>query len=113
MEPTRSGVLALIFLWSLQPIGLAAQQLAHRQARDSVTVIPGPHYAKNGFVRFFAGAGYRDLWSVPLTVEIADLSKIGGGLTPFRLGGGMTTQTLHVLGNDGKRYVSRSVDKYP
>ena len=80
---------------------------------DSVSVVPGDRYAKGGFVRFFAGAGYRDLWTVPLTVEVADLSQIGGGLTVLRLGGGATTRTLHMIGEDGKRYVGRSVDKYP
>jgi hypothetical protein len=77
-----------------------------------VTVIAGPRYAKGGFARFFAGAGHRDLWSVPLKVEVASLDEIGGGLTPLRLGGGMTTRALHMVGKNGKRYVCRSVDKY-
>ena len=37
----------------------------------------------------------------------------GGGLTPIELGGGTTTQTLHLRGTDGRRYVFRSVDKTP
>jgi len=59
------------------------------------------------------GAGYRDLWTTAIRVNVLDLDTYGGGLTPARLGGGMTTRTLHVNGGDGRRYVLRSVDKVP
>lgn len=59
------------------------------------------------------GGGYRELWVTPVTVPVADLSTLGGGLTPRRIGGGMTTQTLHLDGGDGRRYVFRSVQKTP
>jgi hypothetical protein len=59
------------------------------------------------------GAGWRDLWTTSITVPVADLSLLGGGLTAVRLGGGMTTRTLHLDGADGRRYVFRSVDKEP
>ncbi len=60
------------------------------------------------------GQGYRRLWTTPIRVPVADLGSLGGGgLTPFRLGGGRTTQTLHLRGADGRRYVLRSVDKSP
>lgn len=58
------------------------------------------------------GQGYRHLWSTAITVPVADLASLGGGgLTPLRVGGGMTTQTLHLRGADGHRYVLRSVNK--
>lgn len=78
---------------------------------ESVTVVPGAHYGKAGIVSAIIGKGYRNLWTTPITVEVADLGALGGGLTPLRLGGGATTRTLHVQGADGKRYVFRSVDK--
>jgi hypothetical protein len=59
-----------------------------------------------------AGQGYRHLWAAPVQIPVADLTELGGGgLTPLRLGGGMTTQTLHLSGADGRRYVFRSVQK--
>ena len=78
-----------------------------------VTVAPGAQYAKGALYRAFMGAGYRDLWTTPITVPVADLSTLGGGLTAVRVGGGMTTRTLHLDGADGRRYVLRSVDKEP
>ena len=114
MRPNLSGAICAVLVSSLQPINTVGQQpVVHPPViPDSVTVIPGARYARGGLVKFFAGAGHRDMWAVPLKVEVADLATFGGGLTPLRLGGGMTTRTLHVLGNDGKRYVCRSVDKY-
>jgi hypothetical protein len=79
---------------------------------DSVSVAPGPHYAVGGVRRFFMGTGYREPWATPIRVPVADLDRLGGGgLTPLRVGGGATTQTLHLAGANGRRYVLRSVDK--
>jgi hypothetical protein len=79
----------------------------------TVTVAPGAGYAKGSVYRGLMGAGWRDLWTTPITVPVADLTTLAGGLTPVRLGGGMTTRTLHLDGADGRRYVFRSVDKEP
>jgi hypothetical protein len=83
------------------------------QTSDSVDVVPGARYELSSVGAALAGAGYRDLWTTSIRVPVADLSELGGGLTPFRVGGGMTTQTLHLRGADGRRYVMRSVDKTP
>ena len=79
---------------------------------DSVTVIPGAYGASALYARLM-GSGYRSLWTTPIRVPVANLDDLGGGLTPMRLGGGMTTRTLHMRGADGRRYVFRSVDKTP
>ena len=78
-----------------------------------VTVAPGERYHRGSLYRAFLGSGNRELWTTPITVPVADLSMLAGGLTPVRLGGGMTTRTLHLDGADGRRYVFRSVDKEP
>jgi hypothetical protein len=78
-----------------------------------VTVVPGSLYAARGTHRALFGSGYRDLWTTPIEVSVANLSTLAGGVTPNRLGGGMTTRTLHLDGADGRRYVFRSVDKSP
>ena len=82
--------------------------------RDSATVVSGGQYDAGGLYMTFMGRGYRNLWTTPIRVPMADLARWGGGgLTPFDVGGGMTTQTLHLRGVDGIRYVLRSVDKTP
>lgn len=80
---------------------------------ERVTVTPGAQYAKGSLYRAFMGSGYRDLWTTPITVPVADLTTLAGGLTPFDLGGGETTRTLHLRSADGRHYVFRSVDKEP
>ena len=75
-------------------------------------VVAGLRYGAGWLHGAMAGRGYRDLWVTPMMVEVADLSRLGDGLTPIRVGGGATTMTLHMRGADGKRYVLRSVDKY-
>jgi hypothetical protein len=81
--------------------------------QDSVTVVPGEIYEASGPYRALVGSGYRDLWTTPIRVPVADLGTLGGGLTPVELGGGTTTQTLQLDGADGRRYVFRSVQKSP
>jgi hypothetical protein len=80
---------------------------------EFVTVAPGAQYSAGPLYRALMGSGYRDLWTTPIRVPVADLDSMAGGLTPVRVGGGMTTRTLHLDGADGRRYVFRSVDKEP
>jgi len=112
----RTIIIAVLLTtpWAALPIRLLGQDTPStpQAAPESVTVVPGPRYQAGWLHGLMAGRGYRDLWNTPITVEVGDLSKLGGGLTPLRLGGGVTTRTLHVQGADGKRYVLRSVDKY-
>ena len=111
MRRFASGVLA----FSMLAAWLSAQVGGHSPpASDSVTVVSGQQYEAGDLFMTFMGRGYRDLWTTPIRVPVADLSRWGGGgLTPFDVGGGMTTQTLHLRGVDGRRYVLRSVDKSP
>ncbi|MDX1646753.1 MAG: hypothetical protein R3304_06400, partial [Longimicrobiales bacterium] len=80
---------------------------------DSVTVTPGALYEAGGTYRALFGSGYRDVWTAAITVPVVDLFTYRGGVTPNRLGGGMTTRTLHLDAGGGRRYVFRSVDKSP
>lgn len=81
---------------------------------DSVTVIPGAVYGASALHQAFMGKGYRRLWTTSIRVPVANMGTLGGGgLTPTGVGGGTTTQTLHLMGADGLRYVFRSVDKTP
>lgn len=80
---------------------------------DSVTATPGQAYRAGVIHRFLFGDLYRDLWNVPITVEVLDLSSVGGGLTPSKIGGGQQTVGLHLDGADGLPYQFRSIVKDP
>jgi hypothetical protein len=90
-----------------------ASQVESQVASDTVLVAPGAQYDAGPVYRWLMGTGYRELWTTPIRVPVADLDSYAGGLTPVRVGGGMTTRTLHLDGKDGRRYVFRSVDKEP
>ncbi len=111
----RSLTSTLSFLATL-PSAAAAQVLPPppQGSADSVIVAAGAHYTAGPMYRAFMGSGHRVLWTTPIRVPVADLSRLGdGGLEARRVGGGMTTRTLHLDGADGRRYVFRSVDKEP
>jgi hypothetical protein len=105
--------LPFMLVLSLVLTGEAASQETPGGRVDSVLIAPGAHYTAGPLYRAFMGAGHRELWTTPVRVPVADLSALGGGLEPQRVGGGMTTRTLHLDGADGRRYVLRSVDKEP
>src|SRR5258708_7925137 len=77
------------------------------------TVAAGAHYRAGWLHRLLLGAHYRELWTTPIDVEVLDLSRFGGGLTPQSCGGRRQTKSLRFLGGDGHQYVFRSVDKDP
>jgi len=78
---------------------------------DSVLVSAGARYRANAVQRFLLGAHYRELWTLPVRVEVLKLREFAGGLRPLREGGGMETRSLHFVTPAGGRYVFRSVDK--
>lgn len=80
---------------------------------EFVTVIPGKQYAAGSVHRFFLGDHWRDLWGVPVRVEVLDLARFAGGLTPTERGGGFQTKSLRFKGADGREYKFRSLDKDP
>ncbi len=57
------------------------------------------------------GSGYRDLWGTPISVEVLDLRKEAGGLTPVRRVGGQQTKGLAFQGADGRSYTFRGLEK--
>jgi hypothetical protein len=78
-----------------------------------VTVTAGARYGAGWLHRVLLGAHYRDLWTTPIRVEVLDLARFGGGLTPLKRGGGRQTKSLRLRAVDGHVYVFRSVDKDP
>ena len=103
-------------LWlaaALTPVGLAGQTAVPGAPPTRQTVVAGAHYRAGWLHRLFLGAHYRDLWGTPVEVEVLDLSRFAGGLTPTGCGGRRQTKVLRLLGKDGRQYVFRSIDKDP
>src|SRR2546421_2691957 len=98
---------------ALTPVGLAGQTAAQAGPPTRQTVVAGAHYRAGWLHRLFLGAHYRDLWGTPVEVEVLDLSRFAGGLTPTGCGGRRQTKVLRLLGKDGRQYVFRSIDKDP
>ncbi|MEM6326136.1 MAG: hypothetical protein AAF791_03375, partial [Bacteroidota bacterium] len=83
-----------------QPVTMAAQD-------DFET---GP-FSNSRMTRLSFGAGYRDAWAAPITVETLDLGTEAGGLTPVKRGGGLQTTSLRLQGADGYQYGLRLLEK--
>ncbi len=97
----------------LTPELLTAQATPPTRAPTRQTVVAGDHYSAGWLHRVLLGAHYRDLWAAPLEVEVFDLSRFAGGVTPTGCGGRRETKVLRLLGKDGRQYVFRSIDKDP
>src|SRR2546429_9759950 len=91
--------------------GQAAPRLRDAAAPGVVTVTAGTQYRAGLLHRALLGAHYRELWATPIQVEVLDMSRFGGGLTPVKPGGGGPTQLLRPQSAGGTGYVFRSGDK--
>ncbi len=106
-----AGVLLLGSLTA--PVPVSAVQVSSKDLIPGSTAIMTPRgrYDAGVFHRFFMGGLNRDLWSLPIEVEVLDLDRFAGGLTPVRRGGGLQTTSLRLQGADGQMWTFRSVDK--
>lgn len=79
----------------------------------TITVIPGVEYEAGWLHRFFFGEHWRDLWTLPIEVDILHLKHFAGGLTPIEKGNGFQTKSLRFKGSDGRYWKFRSLQKDP
>ncbi len=89
----------------------AGTRAAPARAQDSVTAVAGEQYRAGSLHRNLWGDNYRDLWTRPVRAPVLDPDTFAGGLTPLRAGGDFASNTLHMRGADGRRYVFRSINK--
>ncbi len=87
------------------------QALVGASPGDTVWVTPRSRFDANFIQRFFLGDGYRDLWAMPVQVEILDLEGFAGGLTPTQRGGGLQTPSIRLQSVEGPVFTFRSLDK--
>src|SRR6266576_2233956 len=105
--------LVILAAWCRSLAGQAPARATEPAAVRPVTVTAGAHYRAGWLHRWLLGAHYRDLWTTPLQVDVVDLARFGGGLTPLKRGGGRQTKSLRLRAADGRVYIFRSVDKDP
>lgn len=80
---------------------------------STVTVIASEKYrGEKGRYRWL-GKNYRDVWGLPVEVEVFDIGNERGGLEVVKKGGGMQTKSLRMRATNEKEYVLRSIEKYP
>ncbi|GAB3196493.1 hypothetical protein GCM10027293_09090 [Pontibacter aydingkolensis] len=80
---------------------------------DSVWVIPGRHYDRSGFHRFFWGNHNRDIWATPVKLPVFNLHTLHGGLKVEKKGGGYQSTSFELSDSTGRVYALRSIDKDP
>lgn len=84
---------------------------ASEREQETVVKPAGTRFRAGGLQRFFFGHDYRDLWALPVRVEVLDLGSFAGGLTPVRRTGAGQSTNLALRGADGRAYTFRGVEK--
>ena len=105
--------LVILAAWCRSLAGQAPAGATEPAVPRPVTMTAGAQYRAAWLHRLLLGAHYRDLWTTPLQVDVVDLARFGGGLTPLKRGGGRQTKSLRLRAADGRVYIFRSVDKDP
>ena len=98
---TSYAILLAMLLIALPVAGRA-------QAKDAVpgqtvVVVAGKQYTAGGMHRFLLGDDYRDLWTLPIRVQVLDLRTYAGGLKPAFL------QMNEGAGNLDEPFVKRAI----
>jgi Calcineurin-like phosphoesterase len=76
------------------------------------TSIYTPQMTKKGwFYRFLFGNHYHDVYSRPITVPVAEIDTLYGGLQPGRQGGGHQSNSLRLIDNKDREFVMRGIKK--
>ena len=109
MRTICSSLLFLIFI-GVSPQSFA-QSPALKPGQTTITIAAGPEYKKSASFQRRWGKNYRTSWYTPVTLPIAMLDTLNGGMKPIKAGGGHQTKSLHLESQTGKKYTLRSVNK--
>ena len=80
---------------------------------DSVTVAANTLYEASPLKKVMQGKQFREAWATPITVPIAFLDTLKGGLKVIEQGGGKQTHSIELEDKLGIRYTLRSLSKDP
>lgn len=103
----------LISTWGLLSLAQTAFAIPQEEQVQRRTVVVADHYAVGALRQRFFGTNYRAAWGMPIEVEVLDLGREGGGLTPVMKVGRLQTRGLALRGDDGRSYTFRELDKDP
>jgi hypothetical protein len=89
----------------------SSSNLSSFRSYDTATANPD---LKGGPLKnFFIGKNYRKEWRQPVRVPVLDFRVDLGGIKPKEEGGGRQTHSLELEDAQGRKWVLRSVRKYP
>ncbi len=114
---SREYRLTLFFTYLLSVPFLAISQNANEGIKvpivstDSIKIVASTEYKNGQFHKIAYGNRYRKSWRTPVTFPKFDLNTTAGKLKVVKKGGGMSTKSLRLEGEDGREYVLRSVFK--
>ena len=81
---------------------------------DSTVVAVHASYNKgNKTHRWLFGENFRKEWATKVKLPLIDITKVQGGLSPLKFGGGMETKSIRMEDKNGMEWVIRSVEKTP
>ena len=80
-------------------------------SNGTAIVAPAGDYQRSFIHNILFGRNYRREWGTPVSVPIAILDTLAGGLIPYKAGGGRQSKSLHLHDKDNREYVLRSIDK--
>ncbi len=114
-------LLSLTLVFLLSPLALLAQlgdfrlftYGADTASRRYETSVANPTLKGGPFKHFFIGKNYRTEWRTPVKAPVLNFKTDMGGLTPTDEGGGRQTHSLDLKDALGRKWVLRSVRKYP
>lgn len=81
--------------------------------RTFETSVANPSLRGGPFKKFFIGKNYRKEWSQPVRVPVLNFQVDLGGIKPKEEGGGRQTHSLELEDAQDRKWVLRSVRKYP
>ena len=81
---------------------------------DSTVIAVHASYNKgNKTHRWLFGENFRKEWAAKVKLPLIDITKVQGGLSPLKFGGGMETKSIRMEDKNGMEWVIRSVEKTP
>ena len=83
------------------------------RARTFDSAAANPKLKGGPLKNFFIGKNYRKEWREPVRVPVLNFATDLGGIKPKEEGGGRQTRSLEIEDGTGRKWVLRSVRKYP
>lgn len=113
----KKTAIALLLVLGFQEVHAQiniASEAIYTGLSDSVNIAVHKSYNRvSGFHRWLFGENYRKEWAATERLPLIDVTRVNGGLTPERYGGGMETKSIRMKDKNGKEWVIRSVEKVP